>query len=254
MRLLARLPAHTKLGVPNIEQREKVASPQHVFNFDSTRPDDVSLEVDLITRYLPINERLVFASSPVRWRDPLARKAALAFINAYESQMHVNIRRELEGMGLVESLDKVRKLKRDWDRQRKYVNTKKLSEDHNGVIIDDKDLIRLDQTTLQMLESLHATLVLYMWLSYRLPLGFYQASQAQIMKNEVEKGIEWCLERIRSKKIKNADSSFEEEVEEKPTEHHIEYLTRGEVERWRREGMTSAAWGDLLENARRATG
>ncbi|KAH7340101.1 P-loop containing nucleoside triphosphate hydrolase protein [Rhizoctonia solani] len=192
MRLLARLPPHTKLGLPNLEQRSALASPSHVFNFDSHRPDDVAADIDLLTRSLPISERLVLAQAPVRWRDPLARKAGLAFIRAYEGKMHVNIRKELDGLGLVEALDEVQDLKMKWKGQQRYTKNKKLPEDYKSRILDPEDLARLDSTTLSNLESLHSTLVLYMWLSFRLPLGFYQAPEAQSMKAEVERGIEWC--------------------------------------------------------------
>ncbi|CAE6446148.1 unnamed protein product [Rhizoctonia solani] len=252
MRLLARLPPHTKLGLPNLEQRATLASPSHVFNFDSHRPDDVSADIDLLTRYLPISERLLFAQAPVRWRDPVARKAGLAFIKAYEGKMHVNIRKELWGLGLVEGLDEVQELRAKWKKQQKYTNKKRLPEDYKGAILDKEDLARLDSTTLTNLESLHSTLVLYMWLSFRLPLGFYQAPEAQAMKAEVEKGIEWCLEMIRAGKKKHIERVLEdEEAEESESKKKIEYLTKDAVEQWRRGGSTSAAWSNLLEDARR---
>ncbi|GAB1517079.1 RNA helicase [Rhizoctonia solani] len=251
MRLLARLPPHTKLGLPNLEQRAPMPSKLHVFNFDSDRPDDVSFDIDLLTRSLPISERLVLAQAPVRWRDPTARKAGLAFIKAYEAKMHVNIRKELRGFGLVEALEDVQELKEKWRRQQKYTNKRKLPEDYRSSILDQDDLARLDSTTLSNLESLHSTLVLYMWLSFRLPLGFYQAPEAQMMKAEVERGIEWCLEMIREGKKKHVERVMESE-EEKDRVEKIEYLSRDAVQKWRREGATPTAWSNLLDGARRA--
>ncbi|CAE6444340.1 unnamed protein product [Rhizoctonia solani] len=251
MRLLARLPPHTKLGLPNLEQRASRASPSHVFNFDSHRPDDVSADIDLLTRSLPISERLILAQAPVRWRDPAAREAGLAFIRAYEGKLHVNIRKELNGLGLVESLDEVQELEYKWKKQKKYTNKKRLPEDYKEGVLDKDDLARLDSTTLSNLESLHATLVLYMWLSFRLPLGFYQAPEAQAMKTEVERGIEWCLEMIREGKKKHIERVLEDEdAEEDEPKKKIEYLTRDAVQQWRRDGKTTAAWSNLLENAR----
>ncbi|KAJ1310566.1 hypothetical protein OPQ81_007295 [Rhizoctonia solani] len=238
MRLLARLPPHTKLCLPNLEQRSTFASPSHVFNFDSHRPDDVSADIDLLTRYLPISDRLVLAQAPVRWRDQVARKAGLAFIKAYEGKMHVNIRKELGGVG----------------RQQKHTTMRKSPERYKSAVLNKEDLARLDSTTLSNLESLHSTLVLYMWLSFRLPLGFYQASEAQAMKADVERGIEWCLEMIRAGKKKHIERVMEDEdAEEAERNKKIEYLTRDAVQQWRRNGMTPAAWSNLLENARRAT-
>jgi hypothetical protein len=96
-------------------------------------------------------------------------------------------------------------------------------------------------------------LVLYMWLSFRLPLGFYQAPEAQAMKAEVERGIEWCLEMIREGKKKHIERVMEHEDGEE-ADKKIEYLTKDAVKQWRREGMTSTAWSNLLEGARRAGG
>ncbi|CAE6477789.1 unnamed protein product [Rhizoctonia solani] len=253
MRLLARLPPHTKLGLPNLEQRASRASPSHVFNFDSHRPDDVSADIDLLTRSLPISERLTLAQAPVRWRDPAARQAGLAFIRAYEAKLHVNIREELDGLGLVESLDEVQELEYKWKKQQKYTYKNRLPEDYKDSVLDQDDLARLDSSTLSNLESLHATLVLYMWLSFRLPLGFYQAPEAQAMKTEVERGIEWCLKMIREGKKKHIERVLEDEDEdEDERERKIEYLTKDAVQQWRREGKTTAAWSNLLENARQA--
>ncbi|CAE6441510.1 unnamed protein product [Rhizoctonia solani] len=249
MRLLARLPPHTKLGLPNLEQRATIASPSRVFDFDAPRPDDVAADIDLLTRSLPLGERLILAQAPVRWRDPASRQAGLAFIRAYEAKLHVNIRTELGGLGLVEALDDVQDLKAKWKKQQKYTRTKRLPEDYKDRVLDQEDLARLDSTTLSNLESLHATLVLYMWLSFRLPLGFYQAPEAQSMKAEVERGIEWCLEMIRAGKKKHIERVLEDEDEQKKK---IEYLTRDAVQQWRRDGMTTAAWSNLLETARRA--
>ncbi|CAE6344806.1 unnamed protein product [Rhizoctonia solani] len=253
MRLLARLPPHTKLSLPTLEQRATLPSKSHVFNFDSHRPDDVSADIDLLTRHLPISERLVLAQAPVRWRDPVARKAGMAFISAYEGKMHVNIRQELSGLGLVEALEDIQELKAKWKRQQKYTNKRKLPEDYKSSVLDETDLARLDSTTLSNLEALHSTLVLYMWLSFRLPLGFYQAPEAQAMKAEVERGIEWCLEMIREGKKKHIERVMEHEDGEE-ADKKIEYLTKDAVKQWRREGMTSTAWSNLLEGARRAGG
>ncbi|CUA72132.1 ATP-dependent RNA helicase SUV3L, mitochondrial [Rhizoctonia solani] len=254
MRLLARLPPHTKLGLPNLEQRASMASPAHVFNFDSQRPDDISVDIDLLTRSLPLNDRLVLAQAPVRWRDPIARQAGLKFIQAYEEEVQVNIRKALKGLGLIEGLDEIQYLKSKWKKQQKYTNKKRLPEDYKDGILDAEDLSRLGAETLANLESLHSTLVLYMWLSFRLPLGFYQAPEAQAMKTEVEKGIEWCLEMIRASKKKHIERVLEDEDEEAEAEpkKKIEYLSKDAVQQWRREGMTPAVWSNLLENARRA--
>jgi hypothetical protein len=262
MRLLAQLPSTMKLGMPNILPSRDSDSSAFTSRSAPTLPrnEDVSAEVDSITHFLPLSERLVFASAPIRWRDPFSKAAALSFFRAYETKMHVNVRREMEGLGLIEALTTVQILKKEFDKSRKYTNNRKLPESHDASVADGEDLKRLDQTTLQRLESLHSTLVLYMWLSYRLPLGFYQGHEAEDMKNEVEKGIEWCLERIRAEKLKGKprmeDADQVELLNEKErSKRQIQYLSREAVEEWRSQGSTAAAWDHLLKNnPRQATG
>ncbi|KAF8602745.1 P-loop containing nucleoside triphosphate hydrolase protein [Ceratobasidium sp. AG-I] len=263
MRLIARLPSHMRLAVPNIPLRDESANATKRSDIleSMARREDVSSEVDTITRSLPLSERLVFACAPIRWRDDLAKAAGIRFIEAYESRLQVNIQREVRGLELVEALDEVQELRRSWNRKRKYEKNRKLSESHPGAADEDEKLSQLNQTTLQRLESLHSTLVLYMWLSYRLPLGFYQGQEAENMKAEVEKGIEWCLERVRAqqsrkgKKVPREEQSGEtEESEKEAPKDQIKYLTRDALERWRSQGATADVWSRLLEKDQRMSG
>jgi hypothetical protein len=263
MRLLAQLPSTMKLSVPNIlPSREAESTAPASTRSAPTLPrnEDVSVEVDTITRSLPLSERLIFASAPIRWRDPFSKAAALSFFRAYEDRMQVDFRREMEGLGLIEALADVQTLRKNFDKSQKYTNKRNLLELHDGSAVDPDDHKTLDQTTLQKLESLHSTLVVYMWLSYRLPLGFYQGHEAEEMKNEVERGIEWCLERIRAEKLKgkmHSKEAAEEELlnEKARSKRQIQYLSRDAVEQWRSQGSTAAAWDHMLKNnPRQATG
>ncbi|SPO36939.1 related to SUV3 - ATP-dependent RNA helicase, mitochondrial [Pseudozyma flocculosa] len=55
----------------------------------------------------------------------------------------------------------------------------------------------LNSNTLMLLESLHRSLSLYLWLSYRFPLAFCYRQEVEERKTKMEDGIEFCLEGIR---------------------------------------------------------
>ncbi|KAG1774782.1 mitochondrial degradasome RNA helicase subunit C terminal-domain-containing protein [Suillus placidus] len=49
------------------------------------------------------------------------------------------------------------------------------------------------------LEGLHKLLVLYLWLSYRLPVAFYQSEEAYALKERTEKALDWCLQNVSTR-------------------------------------------------------
>lgn len=55
----------------------------------------------------------------------------------------------------------------------------------------------LSTNTLMVLESLHRSLSLYLWLSFRFSLAFCHRQDVERMKVQAEKAIEFCLEGIR---------------------------------------------------------
>ncbi|KAG9124396.1 RNA helicase [Ceratobasidium sp. 392] len=267
MRLLAILPSTMRLCLPSAgPTRDVDTSPPPIVTSDSpaepTLPknEDISAEIDAITALLPISERLAFALAPVRWRDPFSKAAALVYFRAYEHQMHVGVQSDLKGLGLLEALDEVRALMKKHLRPRITAGGKSPRWPDIQWMSEER-LEELEEITLQRLESLHSTLGVYLWLSYRLPLGFYQAQEAGELKTEVEKGIEWCLEQIKTKKMRRRSNKIAGSVVERliadkeKSEGKIQYLTRHAVEQWRRQGSTADVWQELLKNKpRQATG
>ncbi|KAG9092337.1 RNA helicase [Ceratobasidium sp. 370] len=267
MRLLAILPPTMKLCLPESgPSRDIDKSPPPVITSDSPaepalpKTEDISAEIDTITRSLPLSERLVFALAPVRWRDPFSKAAALVYFRAYEHQMHVGVKDDLKGLGLLETLEDVRKLIKIFSKPWTASSKSRTPEWPPAEQMSQEQLDYLEGTTLQRLESFHSTLVVYMWLSYRLPLGFYQTHEAGQLKVEVEKGIEWCLKQIKTRRMRKqphriAGSVIERLMAERKPEAKIQYLTRDAIEQWRSQGSTTAVWDRLLKNKpKQATG
>ncbi|QRW00869.1 ATP-dependent RNA helicase SUV3L, mitochondrial [Ceratobasidium sp. AG-Ba] len=260
MRLLALLPSNMKLCLPTFNSPTTTSEPPPIITSDSPAPilprvEDISSEIDAITQSLPLPERLIFAIAPVRWRDPYSKAAALVYFRAYEHNNQVRVREDIRGLGLVEALEQVQKLMKLSRGSTPPKVTKK-----SPAWPTDMSVADLEEFTLQRLESLHSTLVVYLWLSYRLPLGFYQAYETAHLKVEVERGIEWCLKQIKARKAVGRQRRREEalldrlsappEEQNFKPEKKIEYLTRDAIERWKRQGSTSDAWHQLLKNNR----
>ncbi|CCU99449.1 unnamed protein product [Malassezia sympodialis ATCC 42132] len=60
---------------------------------------------------------------------------------------------------------------------------------------DDENVLSIH--TLMLLESLHRTLTLYLWLGFRFPLAFCFRQDAEARKRRAEASIHFCLEAIR---------------------------------------------------------
>lgn len=60
---------------------------------------------------------------------------------------------------------------------------------------DDDDVLSIH--TLMLLESLHRTLTLYLWLGFRFPLAFCFRQDVEARKRRAEASIHFCLEAIR---------------------------------------------------------
>lgn len=271
MRLLARPLPTMKLGLPEFSSTRTSSEPRPVITSETPkpilpRPEDIASEIDAITQSLPLSERLIFAVAPVRWRDSFSKAAVLVYYRAYEHRMHVKVREDIRGLGLIEALEEVQLI---MGVSRKPGKPKVKAPEWPSEASESISVADLEEVVLQRLESLHSTLVVYLWLSYRLPLGFYQGQEATQLKNDVEHGIEWCLKQIKVKKaagkgkrnqgrvvIDRLLAGSEEENPDHQPERKIEYLSRDAMEKWKTSGRTPDAWNQLLHKNRpkQATG
>lgn len=132
---------------------------------------------------LPLEEAFRFAMAPCNTRDANVVAASCRFIDSQAQSETIDPEVSLNGLGLaqLEAVERVMK-----------------NPAHQTPLTPD---------TLNTLESLHRSLVLYTWLSFRFTLDYTKRSVAQDLKLRTEKGIEYVLENVhwlgkqRSKKM-----------------------------------------------------
>ena len=61
---------------------------------------------------------------------------------------------------------------------------------------------------LSTLESFHKTAVMYIWLSYRMPVVYAQQEEVVGVKKRVEGALEWCLEGMTTAKEKSEEETM----------------------------------------------
>jgi hypothetical protein len=67
---------------------------------------------------------------------------------------------------------------------------------------------------LEALELLHKMTCAYLWMSYRFPVTFDMRTTAQNIKLEVELGIEFCLEMLRTEKARSLAAKLQRQQAE----------------------------------------
>ncbi|TIC13162.1 P-loop containing nucleoside triphosphate hydrolase protein [Wallemia mellicola] len=121
---------------------------------------------------LPIDDAYRFAMAPCNTRDANVVAALCRFIDAQASGETIEPIKSLEGLGLKEL------------------------KDVEKVIGNPAYKKPLSPDTLNSLESLHRSLVLYTWLSFRFTLDYTRRSVAQDLKVRTERCIEYILENV----------------------------------------------------------
>ncbi len=181
---------------------------------------------------LSVVEREVFSNAPAAVRDPRVVQILENFVRMHVLGRLVKFEEADQHLGMLEALRQVRevrsKAKAQRDRQlaamraemarasaRSSASASAGAEDtQNGngngddggsgsvtklsvahYVEPDNEVMHVD--TLMVLESLHRSLSLYLWLSFRFPLAFCYRSGVEGLKLQTEQAIEFVLEAIR---------------------------------------------------------
>ena len=67
---------------------------------------------------------------------------------------------------------------------------------------------KLMNEVLSTLESFHKTAVMYIWLSYRMPVVYAEQEEVVRVKKRVEGALEWCLEGMTTAKEKSEEEKM----------------------------------------------
>jgi len=131
---------------------------------------------------MTVRERLKHLSAPVGWRDEVMISVMARFLGMYKDRQEVDYWEAIRDLGFMQVLEGVEDAMRG---------------DGVGMpMIEFKKAKRTKPTNpvLSTLESFHKTAVMYIWLSYRMPVVYAQQEEVVRVKRRVEGALEWCLE------------------------------------------------------------
>ena len=174
------------------------------------------------TKDLTLKEMVTFGFAPVNLRDGKVVSAFQNFVRAYVTEGEVLLESALESGRLVPNLELVEKTSRTMHHPTQ-------SETRAGAV--PPPIPSTIVTAIPGLESLHKALVLYLWLSFRLPLNFPDRMIASEIKTRTEVMLDFCLERLPGLKRKRG-LKFNHKRESKAIEQErLEALPQGALEK-----------------------
>lgn len=146
------------------------------------RLDQLSQFIDTHAKDLLLADKLLFKNCPIQWSDPIALDTLAQILRLYTNTIRVDLDAVLSVGPFLDELKKVERM------------------------MPDRAKARACKDALKHLEGLHKVLVLYLWLSFRNAMAFYEADKAFELKARVERVLEWCLRQVSSHgKFEDAD-------------------------------------------------
>lgn len=141
---------------------------------------------------ISIQERWLLSHSPVSQRDPVCVSAIRDFMARFDSHKPMKITEWIGRHRFDILLANFRSAEDEIQKQRMDLNHGNRAQG-GAVVARFTTSLNLTQ-----LESLHRTLVMYLWLGRRFSLHFPEASEARLLKLETEKAIDFILLHMRS--------------------------------------------------------
>lgn len=161
--------------------------------------------IDDEVRGASFEECMKIMNSPTSWREPAMAEMGSVFIQTYLRDIFVDLKRILTQNGCLEALHATQQLEKR-DEMKPVLTTMDADRGHRGDVRSEKSRQERYQL-LDVLELMHKSIVLYLWFSYRLPLGFSQQTVAFELKEEVESSIDYLLGTVISGKKRDRVSS-----------------------------------------------
>ena len=174
---------------------------------------------------LTMKEMETFTFAPVQYRDQRQVAIFQAIVLAFAQQGRVDLMTLYEGSGLIESLKVV-------EEALKTLPPLPASEGPGSGTGPKVFVPQIMITSIPSLETLHKSLVMYIWLSFRYDVSLPDRALAVEVKERVEKVLDQCLARLpglRQKKEKRQSHSGQRKKLDLPQ------LRRQEEERLRKE-------------------
>jgi len=117
-----------------------------------------------------MDDTMAWFFSPVAWRDDVAKAVARRFMKDHHMRLRVNLTNALRQEKLLQTLE-----------------TTCSAMETRTKVSDPRE-------KLMTLETLHKTIILYMWMGMRMPVVFPDLTEASELKEKVEKAMEFVLQ------------------------------------------------------------
>lgn len=153
--------------------------------FVPSKIEERSQFIETHAKHMKLYDRLLIGGSPMNWRDAVAVEFTARLCQIYNEKIRVPILHALRVGPYIEALENV-----------------------EGMMSGGKSSAGAPSQGLVTLEGLHKSLVLYLWLSHRLPVAFYQSEEAYALKERTEKALDWCLRNVSTKVADRQPASF----------------------------------------------
>ncbi|KAN0065474.1 RNA helicase [Thecaphora frezii] len=175
------------------------------FLSDFSQQHSISPLVESASRnLLTLHEREKFGNAPANTRDERVMAFLANAVRRFSRGHLVKFDECNADLGTLEveklTLDAMKEARSQRDAKIKAAKSEEdkrfIEAEPLALHLDGKHPL-LDINTLMLLESLHRSLSLYLWLSFRFPLAFCYRDAVEERKKKMEDGIEFCLEGIR---------------------------------------------------------
>ena len=156
---------------------------------------------------MTVRERLKHLSAPVGWRDEVMIDVMARFLGMYKDRQEVDYWEAIRDLGFMDCLEGVEDAMRGDGRGDVGMppiqegNMQKKKKQSKSI----KQKTKPTNEVLSTLESFHKTAVMYIWLSYRMPVVYAQQEEVVRVKKRVEGALEWCLEGMTTAKEKSEE-------------------------------------------------
>lgn len=128
-----------------------------------------------------MEDTITWFLSPVAWRDDIAEAVAVRFLKDHQKRLRVNLTKALREEKLLQVLEKARSAMKA-----------------QMAVSDPRE-------TLAGLETLHRSIILYMWMGQRMPVVFADLETALELKEKAEQAMEFVL-RVITKGVSARDA------------------------------------------------
>lgn len=157
-----------------------------------SRLEEMARFLDTRARGMLLADKLLLRHCPTSWREPGALDVLARITALYREDVRVGLDAVLAAAPLMQTLEIV--------EARMRTSATSASP---GMLLDvqDDDLV----SALRVLEDMHKTLVLYLWLGLRHHMAFYEADKAHALKARVETALDWTLRRVSGSRGKDLD-------------------------------------------------